>query len=177
MPLRIFALDIKVGDIVLQPLHCWTCSLIEAQTQSEYSHIGVVVEISNDQVWVAEAYQKVQVLSLAEFNSKTQKGIPLKIMRPSFVPTDFKSIYFKHFDGLPYDAKFLWSDEKIYCSELIYKLFELAKMTVPKPAPMIFDINRQWWKRYFHGQIPDGEWGISPADFDDESLYELVGYL
>lgn len=171
--------DLKVGDILLQPLHCWACNLIEAQTQSEFSHIGVVSHISQKEkkVFVAEAFMKVREIEFNEFNKKTQKGLSLKVYRPGYVAIDFRKTFKSTFENLAYDSGFLWDDEKIYCSELLYKLFRDSNMKVPEALPMKFDVNREHWEKYFKGHVPEGEIGISPADFDDESLYEFIGYI
>ena len=79
------SLKLRSGDILLQPLHCWACNLIEAETESEFSHIGVVTKVENGEVFVGEAFTKVREVTLEEFNSKTQKGLKLKVMRPYFI--------------------------------------------------------------------------------------------
>lgn len=173
---------LKVGDILLQPLYCWSCSLIEAQTKSEYSHIGVVIEIKKNDIYVAEAFHKVRKVTLAEYLSKTEKGSAVKILRPYFVSQNLLQIYNKEFDGLNYDRDFRWNNfdsmgEKIYCSELLYKLFKRAGMHFPKSQRMRFDVNREYWLKYFRGNIPDGEVGVSPEDFNKESKYTLIGFL
>jgi hypothetical protein len=182
LQMQAHAIDLKVGDLLLQPLNCFSCSLIEQQTQSPYSHIGVIIAIQEKQVFVAEAFMQVRVQSLQEFARKTQKGERIKIRRPFFVSADFYQTYLERFDGLNYDAKFLWSNfdekgEKIYCSELVYKLFELTFMQTPRLKPMLFDINPEHWQRYFQGHVPIGELGIAPSDFDDDNLYEHIGFL
>ena len=74
------------------------------------------------------------------------------------------------FLGLPYDSSFLWSNKKIYCSELIYKLFKLSGISQPEPQIMSFSKAYNFWNKYYKGKIPLNELGISPADYD-ESLY------
>lgn len=56
------------------------------------------------------------------------------------------------FLGKPYDAEFSWSDEKVYCSELIAKIFGL------RPEPMHFD-PKLWPERY---RKLEGLPGLSP---------------
>jgi hypothetical protein len=172
-----YALELKSGDILLQPLHCWACNLIEAQTKSEYSHIGVVTKVEDDITYVAEAFINVREVNFTEFNSKTQKGLKLKVLRPFFLNPDLSKNFNQYFKGLPYDSAYLWNDNEIYCSELVYKLFQNLNMITPKANPMTFDKNRSLWFKYFKGSIPDGVVGISPADFDDEDMYELIGFL
>lgn len=172
-----FALELKSGDILLQPLHCWACNLIEAETKSEYSHIGVVTKVKDGVVYVGEAFLKVREIPLEEFNSKTQKGLKLKVMRPYFSSPSLSKNFDTFFKGLPYDSAYLWDDNKIYCSELLYKLFRSLNMTTPKALPMTFIENREYWYKYFKGSIPDGVLGIAPGDFDDEELFKFIGHI
>src|SRR5690606_32114870 len=71
--------DLKVGDILLQPLDCWACTLIEEEENTIYSHLGVVISVSP--LRVAEAYRKVEDISLEEFLIKTQPGEKVLILR------------------------------------------------------------------------------------------------
>ena len=171
-----WSLELKVGDILLQPLHCYACNLIEAQTQSEYSHIGVVIKKEEGNVFVAEAFGKVKVVSFKKFNQKTQKGLMVEVLRPRYVNHEIYTTYLNYFDSKPYDSNFLWSDEKIYCSELVQKLFVKLSMTAPKEKPMTFDINRELWDKFFRGNTPEGHLGISPVDFKNSNLYIELGF-
>lgn len=179
-------IQLKAGDILLQPLHCWSCSLIEAQTQSIFSHIAVVIEVKNpDHIYVAESFIKVRKIKLEEYLSKTQKGQNVKVMRPAYVNPNLLKYFTENFEGSSYDSKFLWNNrdnqnnkkELLYCSELIYKLFFAVGMKTPEVYPMKFDVNREYWLKYFKGDVPDNHPGVSPAQFDDEALFEFVGYL
>ena len=58
-----FALE--VGDLILQPLHCSLCSAIEQETDSIYSHIGIIIQ--KKPLLVAEAFEKVRIVSIKEF--------------------------------------------------------------------------------------------------------------
>lgn len=181
-PQTLYALELKEGDILLQPLQCWSCSLIELQTRSEYSHIGVVIQKSKGVIWVAEALGSVEKRPLQEFLSRTEKGSLVKILRASYVAFNLNEIFKQEFEHLSYDHEFLWNNiddkgEKLYCSEFVYKLFLKAKMHVPQPSPMLFDRNRKAWERYFHGHVPDGELGLSPQDFNQDQKYSLIGFL
>lgn len=175
----LFALKLKAGDILLQPLHCRLCNLIEAQTDSIYSHIGIVI---NDDSDVAEAFIKVRKVNLSEFLSKTQKRLKVKVLRPKFLVGNIENEYMNRFDNMSYDSEFLWDNyddkgERIYCSELVYKLLALYSNDIPEPLPMKYDINTDLWYKFFKGNIPFNKLGISPGMFDDENRFELIGEL
>jgi hypothetical protein len=173
---------LEAGDLILQPLNCWTCSLIEAQEKSPYSHIGIVVKKAGKD-FVFEAYSSVRLVSLGEYLKKTEKGIPVKVKR-------FKKINFKNedllkavdkYEGFEYDRNFLWNNldhqgnPKIYCSELVYLVFEKFYQGLPLKR-MQFDVHTEYWERYFQGHIPFNEWGVSPEDFNQSPLLEDVAY-
>lgn len=190
-PLNALSIQLKVGDILLQPLRCWSCTLIEEQEESIYSHMGIVIETSPE-VLVAEALTTVRVLTLKEFNSRTEKGQKLSVRRfrnsraRDFIRRNerrFQDMYYKDFDGLHYDHAFLWNNfddqgnEKLYCSEMVTKLLSgFLRIEIPMKR-MKFDKNRAQWIKYFRGNPPDGKWGNSPAVFEQSDLFFEAGEL
>lgn len=191
LSLNLGAFELKVGDVLLQPLSCWSCSLIEAQEKSIYSHMGVVIE-NDPEVLVAEALGEVRVVSLKEFQSKTEKGEFLSVRRlrrsdAVFFLQERKAEFLDHFReyfwGLKYDHDFLWNNvdenglEKMYCSEMVSKLFlGFLKIEIPLKT-MKFDVNREEWIKYFKSLPPDGKRGNSPATFEHSELFFEVGKL
>lgn len=190
-PLNLLALELKVGDILLQPLDCWSCSLIEAQEKSIYSHMGMVIE-TTPSVKVIEALGTVRVLSIEEFNARTEKGARLSVRRlqnskaVTFIQEHqdlLRKMFEEDFSGLKYDHDFLWNNfderglEKMYCSEMITKLLQGFMGIEVRVKRMNFDINREQWIRYFKGNPPDGLWGNSPATFENSELFYEVGKL
>ena len=171
--------ELRVGDILLQPLNCWVCSLIEAETESEYSHVGIVVSFNHSQeAMIAESYSlKVKIKTFKEFSRKTEKGKFLEVLRPSSVSPKLYENYLEFFDGKPFDSKFLWEDKAIYCSELVQKLLLMSNMNVQSPEPMTYNKYRKYWKTYFNGDIPDGELGVNPASFKNSGLFQSLGFL
>jgi hypothetical protein len=188
---RLLAFELRVGDILLQPLACWSCGLIEAQEKSIYSHVGMVIETSPE-VKVAEALGKVRTLSLGDYNARTEKGSRLSVRRlrrvdaVEFLEThkkEFQKYYQDEFNGLDYDHNFLWNNldqngfEKLYCSEFISKMYQgFLKIEIPVKR-MKFDINRDGWLKFFQGNPPDDEWGNSPAIFERSDLFYEVGEI
>jgi uncharacterized protein YycO len=188
---RAEALELKVGDVILQPLKCWACSLIEAEEETIYSHVGVVVATSPE-VMVAEAFSKVRKLSLNEYNQKTEPGQKLMVLRfrrDDLVAelqrskSEFMKLFETSFEGALYDHDFRWNNfddqgnEKLYCSELVSKLFQaFAGIELPIKR-MHFEQNRESWMTYFRGNIPDQMWGNSPADIHRSDLFYEVGEL
>lgn len=182
---------LRVGDVLLQPLKCWACSLIEAEEETIYSHIGVVLAVEPE-IIVGEAFGKVRKLSLAAFNAKTEPGQKLMVIR--FRNDDLSEdiqhaadAFMKNFDedflGAEYDDDFRWNNfdesgrEKFYCSELVSKLFQGFVGIETRVKRMHFQTNRDQWMTFFKGNIPDNEWGNSPGDFERSDLFYQVGEL
>ncbi len=178
-------IELRVGDVLLQPLKCSACSLIEAEEETIYSHIGVIISASPE-ILVAESFGKVRKISLTEFNQKTEPGQKLKVLRfrNDELSDDLQKsadllmkIFLEEFEGAKYDHDFRWNNfdetgrEKFYCSELVSKLFQ-AVIGIETPIKrMHFQKNRDAWMTYFRGNIPDDEWGNSPGDFDRSDLF------
>ncbi len=183
------ASELKTGDILLQPLNCWSCSLIQQQESSNYSHIGMYLELAGKSM-VIEAYGKVQLVSLDKFLAKTasvdQVRDQVKVMRTDGLDANMMKLLGEDalkLVGNPYDAKFLWDNyineqEALYCSELVYKLLVKQKNFLNlEPKVMLFDINPEYWDRFFRGDTPRGKQGISPEDFQLSSDFYFVNYL
>ena len=172
--------SLRPGDVILQPLKCWACSLIEGEENSEFSHIGIAIE-KNGRIKVAEAYGEVRIVSLSTFLSKTHPEKKVKVLRLKSQHLDPEKLLrrIEYFEGNPYDPKFLWnnyinSKEAIYCSELVYKvLIPQVKFEDLFPKRMLFDNNPELWDRYFRGKTPRGEIGISPEDFNRSTDFEI----
>lgn len=182
--------DLKVGDILLQPLDCWSCSLIEAEEESIYSHIGIVLTVNP--VMVAEARGKVKLVTLEAFNSTTQKNQNIAVLRfqNSRAVDELQRnadkllhLFKNEFEGLAYDHDFLWNNfdqngnQKLYCSELVSKLLQAYMGFEPIMKRMHFNKNVAEWERYFQGDIPRGKWGNSPASFEKSEAFYTVGEL
>jgi len=185
-----YALDLRLGDILLQPLSCWSCSLIEAEEETIYSHIGLVIQ--EKPLMVAEALGKVRILPLEQYRRRNEVGQKLKVLRYKDFSIQkkleeegeaFVALFNQEFLGLKYDHQFLWDNvdeagkEKIYCSELLTKLFSRFGFSSVPVKKMHFDKNPQMWERYFRGKVPRGELGNSPGDFEKSDLFQVVGEL
>src|SRR5665648_445854 len=138
LPLNLGALELKVGDILLQPRNCWSCKLIEAQENSIYSHMAMVIE-TEPTLKVIDALGTVKISEFSEFDYGTDKERKISVRRfqninaVDFIQNNKAALfnfYQDEFDGLKYDHDFLWNNydengkEKIYCSELVTKLLE-----------------------------------------------------
>jgi len=120
--------DPNEGDIVFQSLpNSALTRAIEGATNSLYSHTGMVIKKGG--LWyVREAVGPVKdtILYLWIMRGRDAKFAVYRLKEqykesiPSFINESEKYL------GLPYDIYFELDDEKIYCSELVYKSFKDA---------------------------------------------------
>lgn len=114
------------GDIVFQSLpHGPLVEAIEGVTQSEWSHCGILVR--QDGKWmVAEAIGLVRYtpLHLWIIRGRRSKIESYRLTNP---PPDLSTKLetgIRPLLGRPYDFRYAPEDDEIYCSELVYKVYD-----------------------------------------------------
>ncbi|MFP5492228.1 MAG: YiiX/YebB-like N1pC/P60 family cysteine hydrolase [Bacteriovoracia bacterium] len=174
-----YASELQVGDVILQPLRCYSCGLIEAQEKSSFSHMGLVISTTSG-VKIAEALGQVRIVTLAEFLAKGDSTRAHKIMRPrEKVTFDFMTTI-EPWLGAEFDRAFRWDNlgrdgrEAFYCSEMVTKLLNKFLKNKMPTKPMDFSENFAAWSAYFNGDVPQGEPGISPGDYEHSKLFKWV---
>ena len=82
--------------------------------------------------------------------------------------------------GKEYDDEFNWSDEKMYCSELVYKIYyyttglELSKPVALKTFDLTSPDVKSKMEEQYHGKIPLTELCISPQQLFESPLLEKI---
>jgi uncharacterized protein YycO len=82
--------------------------------------------------------------------------------------------------GKPYDLTFEWSDDRIYCSELVWKIYDrgigikIGQTKKLRDFDLSDDIVKNKMKERFGDQIPLDEMVISPGDMFSSKLLETV---
>jgi hypothetical protein len=116
------------GDVIFQSLPngpiVWA---IEGVTRSPYSHCGIVAK--RDGQWIVyEAYRGVSATPLKTFLFRGRGGgfavYRLRSEHRHHIPQTLRCC--ETYLGHPYDIRYRLDDEKIYCSELIYKSYRDA---------------------------------------------------
>jgi hypothetical protein len=127
----------QVGDIIMQrdPFKGGG-GVLQMMTLSPYNHIGVVIE-RNGRKYVAEAIGRV---SYTPIDAYINRGVGYKILRPSkaLTPTQKKELSkaIHVYKGKRYDPAVSWSDDKMYCSELVFKGYEDIGIQLKRTRPM-----------------------------------------
>lgn len=138
---------LKDGDLVFQKSNSAQAQAIEDAQGGPWSHMGLVFQ-KNEKWYVAEAVQPVKVTSFDKWVRRGRnqdvviKRIPRSVIDLSQAGAKTK-LYgqIEKEMGKSYDIFFQWSDDRIYCSELVYKAFQRAFQWAPGQLQRIKDLN------------------------------------
>lgn len=177
--------DLKNGDIVFQTTESSQCKAVQLATHSPYSHCGIIY-IEGDKVMVYEAVQPVKLTPLKEWvkHGKNGKYVAKRLKNASSVLTPEVMAKMKkagdQYKNKNYDIYFGWSDDLIYCSELVWKIYkEGAGIEVGKPKKLKdFDLTsapvKAKLQERYGNSIPYEETVVAPSDIFDSELLETV---
>ncbi len=119
----------KDGDIIFQTSQSEQCEAVRIATNSKFSHCGIIY-IENGQHYVYEAVQPVKMTLLSDWitHGEDSKYVVKRLQNAERilskeVLSKMKS-YGSQFNKKDYDLYFEWSNEKIYCSELVWKIYK-----------------------------------------------------
>ncbi len=126
-----FAASMQEGDIIFQQSQSGQSEALREITGSVWTHVGVIVR-HQGQFYVAEASRRVELTRLHDFIERgVGRRYVIKRVRPDLLAMNgaqrarLRSTL-RSFDGKGYDVWFQWSDDVIYCSELVWKAFDRA---------------------------------------------------
>lgn len=173
------------GDIIFHHSRSAQSEAIARATHSPYTHMGLVFR--RDGRWVVyEAVEPVKVTPLEEWIARGEgRHYVVKRLRNESVLTPAVLERMRRttesFRGRNYDLAFEWSDDRIYCSELVWKVYKRAAGLEIGALQRLrdFDLNdavvRAKLRERYGRRIPLDEPVISPAAmFDSPLLREVV---
>lgn len=172
--------DYRDGDLIFQATSGERGKAIQLATKSKYNHCGVLFN-ENGKWIVYEAVQPVKKTTLSAFNSRGQ-GTVMRLKNKVLKPEDIEKLksVFKGYEHKNYDDAFNWSDDRIYCSELVYKLYNNGlniKLCEPRKLKD-FDLSNPLVKAQLNLQygnnIPLEEPMVAPGDISESALLEMV---
>ncbi len=118
------AVSLRSGDVVFQASKSRRGALIRRATHSAYSHVGLI-EVAADGVFVIEAVEPVSRTPLAVWQARGVDGA-MTVMRTTELTAEQLArvvAVAKASLGVHYDSRYQWTDERLYCSELVSKAF------------------------------------------------------
>lgn len=171
--------DLREGDILFSSSAYGQGSAIIAATGSPYTHCGVVFR-QEDRLMVLEAVQPVKVSTVADFYSRGKaESFAVKRLKSPVTAAGYQRAreWAAKQVGLNYDARFLWGDDKMYCSELVWKVFkqagvELCALKKFKDYQLDRPEVRRIINERFGGMdnVPMNEKVVAPSDIADSKL-------
>jgi len=177
--------EIKNGDLIFQTSLSEQSRAIQLATNSKYSHCGIIYS-DNGQFYVFEAVQPVKKTPLDKWIARGDNGhyVIKRLKNADQVLTAETLQKMKQegekFKGKNYDLTFEWSDDKIYCSELIWKIYqratgiEIGKLQKLNDFDLTNEAVKQKIKERYGDKIPLDEVVISPAAIFDSDLLLTV---
>jgi uncharacterized protein YycO len=172
----------KAGDIVFHTSLSSQSKAVQAATKSPYSHMGIVL-FRNGRPQVFEAVQPVKFTPLQTWLDRGQgKHYVIKRLKSPMSEDASAKLYqeAKRYEGKSYDLTFEWSDDKIYCSELVWKLYksaagiELVKLSKLGSFDLTNPLVKAKLKERYGNKVPLNEPVIAPVAVFDSSLLETV---
>jgi hypothetical protein len=160
--------QLRDGDVIFHQSRSAQSRAIQLATKSPYSHMGMLFR--RDGRWlVYEAVGPVKSTPLDEWIARGDGGHFVVIRLRTPVPASRLLAAAEKYRGKPYDFYFEWSDRRIYCSELVWKVFKdaagievgglqrLREFDLSSP-----EVRRKMAERY-GARVPLDEPVISPA--------------
>lgn len=176
---------VKSGDIIFQSTNSRQCKAVKLATNSKYSHVGIIIEVDG-QLMVYEAVQPVKKTPLNEWIQNGEGGhcVVKRLKNADKVLTDSVLVNMKEIGdgylGKDYDIYFEWSDDKIYCSELVWKIYnhatgiEIGKLKNLEDFDLSSKLVKSIMSERYGSSIPLDEEVISPAGMFHSDKLEVV---
>lgn len=156
---------------------------IQLATHSKYSHCGIIF-FDDGKPYVYEAVQPVQKTPLQEWiNRGVDHHYVIKSLSNKKLLNDSLINAMKtncrNFIGKNYDIYFGWSDERIYCSELVWKVYknalniEIGKVQQLKDFDLSSAPVKLKLKEHYGNNIPYNEKVISPQAIFESTMLSI----
>lgn len=179
------AKSLQDGDIIFQTSLSSQSQAIQLVTKSKYSHMGIIFH-KEGQPYVYEAVQPVKTTPLKEWIARgaNQQYVVKRLKNSEEVLTPQNKLKMQtiaqSFLGKPYDLIFEWNDDKMYCSEIVWKIYQRATGIEIGTLERLgdFDLShpivQQKIKERYGKNIPMNEIVISPQSMFESPLLETV---
>ena len=176
--------ELQNGDLIFQTSLSRQSKAIQVSTKSKYSHCGLIFRKEGDvKNWfVLEAVQPVKWTPLEKWIARGEGGkfvikrFQSDPMLPEPILLELRTNAEKYL-GKNYDLTFEWSDDKIYCSELIWKVYkettglEVGNLQKLSDFDLTNEIVKKIMKERYGENIPMNETVISPQSiFESRNL-------
>lgn len=174
------------GDIVFQTYPSSQTLALQLATGSDYTHVGVIFlnEQGEPEVW--EAAGPVRVTPFNKWISRDEERhyvikrlVEFDTVLVDSVIDSMQTVG-QSMMGRPYDWHFNWSDDKLYCSEYVWKLYEqtlgleLCELHAMREYNLDHPLIKQKLKERYGDDVPLDEPVVAPSDLFDSELLQTV---
>lgn len=179
------AATLKDGDIIFHTSRSAQSIAVQRATGSRYSHMGIVL-LRGGKPYVFEAVSTVRYTPLAQWTARGNGGhyVVKRLRNADTLLTPGAVAKLRagtsDFEGRPYDLTFEWSDKRIYCSELVWKLYQRALGVRIGELQKIREFNlgdpavRARMRERYGDKVPMDEPVISPVAMFESPLLVTV---
>jgi hypothetical protein len=176
---------LRDGDIIFHESRSSQSRAIQLATKSPYSHMGILYRERN-QWFVYEAVQPVKSTPLHDWIRRGKDGhFVVKRLRDTRLLTPAAVSRLRaageRYRGRSYDLYFEWNDDRIYCSELVWKIYktgigiEIGRLQKLRDFDLTHPTVRAKMRERYGNHVPANEPVISPAAmFESKLLTEVV---
>ena len=172
------------GDIVFQDSPSAQSMAVKLATHSRYSHMGIIYK-KDDAVYVYEAIGPVVLTPIKKWiqSGKDHRFVVKRLKDTSKLTTNNLQMMKKvgeSFASKPYDGLFGWGDDRIYCSELVWKIYQralgikLGELKKLKEFDLSHPIVKAKLRERYGRQIPLNELVIAPQGIFDSPLLQTI---
>ena len=171
------------GDLIFQTSRSGQSAAIQRATHSPYSHVGIVF-LRDGKPYVLEAVATVRYTPLDTWIARGDGGryVVKRLARPlTAIDGDRLKQAARSYEGRSYDLYFEWSNDRIYCSELVWKIYrdavgvKLGKLQKLREFDLADPIVKARMRERYGAHVPLDEPVISPATVFASSLLVPVG--
>jgi hypothetical protein len=179
---RTFASPLRDGDIIFHTSRSAQSVAIQRATHSPYSHMGVVL-YRDGKPFVFEAIATVRYTPLEQWAARGDGGrFVVRRLARGLTPAEIQKLRgaAKPYEGKPYDLYFEWSDARIYCSELVWKMYrdalgiDVGKLQKLREFDLSDPTVKAKMRERYGANVPLDERVISPAAMFESRLLETV---
>jgi len=178
------ASTLKEGDVIFQKSRSAQSQALKLATGSDYTHCGILLRHDN----ALQVFEASNVVKWTPLEKWIKRGIGnhyviMRLKQNEPLPPDAVECMRKSADlyaGKPYDILFQWSDDKMYCSALIWKMYQRCANIELGALRHFQDYNlnnkkvRELIRARYGRDLPADENVIAPSDMMNCGLLETV---
>lgn len=182
--------ELKNGDIIFQESQSSQSKAISEGTKSPITHMGMIY-IQDNKTYVYEAVSPLtKAVGLTPYKSWVNRGrggrVWVKRLDADVKTLDAKTLkkmkrVGRRYEGKRYDTLFQWNDQRIYCSELVFDIYDKAVGIQLGRVQKVRDLNlkpksvQQLIKRRLGKRLNLNEKIITPVSiFNDNRLRTII---